>query len=111
MIRIRLPELIAKKAFHEGRRVELTEVAAATGIHRSTLSKLIHARGHNLTASNLDRLCRYFQCDVQDVLTYVPDEELLGEVSPTFKGPAPKSKTARTVGAKTRSGRAKSGKA
>lgn len=89
MIRIRLAELVATKTFALGRRLEMGEVADATGIHRSTLSKMLHTRGYNLTASNIDRLCRFFDCQVQDVLVYVRDEDVPGEVQMSSKGPVP----------------------
>lgn len=96
MIRIRLPELIAARAFSEGRRIELGEIADKTGIHRSTLSRMLHTRGYNLTMSNLDRLCRHFRCKVEDVIVYVPDEEVEGTLSQTFKGPVAKPASATT---------------
>ena len=98
MIRIRLAEQIAAHAFALGRRVELNEVAEGTGIHRTTLSKMINSRGYNVTASNLDRLCRFFECQVADLLVYVRDEDVPGDIKVSSKGPARKTATA----AKTR---------
>jgi len=40
MIRFKLKELIAEKQFQDGRRITLDEVVSATGIHRTTLSKV-----------------------------------------------------------------------
>lgn len=76
MIRLRLAELLADKAFRRGRRVELLEVAQATGIHRTTLSKMINVRGYNATLANIDSLCKFFGCGVGDIATYVPDEDV-----------------------------------
>ena len=45
MIRFRLAELIADKAFRERRVVSLSEVAEATGIHRATLRKKLRDYG------------------------------------------------------------------
>lgn len=81
MIRLRLTELLADASFQRGRRVELNEVAQATGIHRTTLSKMINVRGYNATLSNVDALCRFFGCGVGDIAVYVPDEEVLGPAS------------------------------
>lgn len=86
MIRYRLADLLAKKSFHEGRRIEWTEVAQACGIHRITLSKMVNRRGYNATTTNLDRLCRYFQCGIGELLEYVPDEELEGVVERSSMG-------------------------
>ena len=73
MIRFRLSELIADKAFKERRVVSLTEVAEATGIHRATLSKMANQPGANIGTEMIDRLCRYFGCQPGDLLTYVDE--------------------------------------
>lgn len=74
MIRFKIKELIAKKEFAEGRRITNGEVANAAGIHRMTLSKLINQRGYNTSTDNLNRLCAYFDCRVEELVEYVPDE-------------------------------------
>ena len=71
MIRFRLTELIADKAFKERRVVSLTEVADATGIHRATLSKMANQPGANIGTDIIDKLCKYFGCQPGELLTYV----------------------------------------
>lgn len=71
MIRFRLKELLAEKGFQENRRVTLDEVSQATGIHRTTLSKIANQRGYNTGTENVDRLCEYFGCQVEDVIEYI----------------------------------------
>ena len=107
MIRLQIAELIAEKAFREGRRIEKQEVALATGIHRVTLAKMQNSRGYNATLANVDLLCRYFQCDVGQLLVYVRDEDLEVPVTQTYKGPAKKipaavSKTLKKVQVRTK---------
>ncbi len=87
MIRLRLTELMAEASFRRGHRVELQEVAEATGIHRTTLYRMVNLRGYNASLSNVDALCRYFACGVGDVAVYVPDEDVPPAVppSPTVK--------------------------
>ena len=75
MIRFRIRELVADKTFNEGRRVTLEEVSKATGINRTVLSRMANQRGYNTTTDNLDRLCAYFGCQIQDVATYVEQVE------------------------------------
>lgn len=70
--------LIAKKEFAEGRRVTIGEVAEAAGIHRMTMSKMINQRGYNTGAENLDRLCAFFGCQVEDLVEYVPNGKVQG---------------------------------
>ncbi|WP_336273516.1 helix-turn-helix domain-containing protein [Vreelandella indica] len=72
MIRFRLKELLAEKGFQENRRVTLDEVSQATSIHRTTLSKIANQRGYNTGTENIDRLCEYFDCKVDDIIEYVP---------------------------------------
>lgn len=75
MIRFRIAELIAEKAFKERRVVSMKEVASATGIHRATLSKVANHPGMNVGLDIVDKLCGYFDCQPGDLLMYV-DEEL-----------------------------------
>lgn len=76
MIRFRLAELIADKAFKERRVVSMSEVAAATGIHRATLSKIANQPGTNISTDLVEKLCRYFKCQPGDVLTYIEDDAM-----------------------------------
>ena len=76
MIRYRIQELLAEKQFRDGRRVTLMELSKATGISRVTLSKMINQRGYSTLTDHLNRLCRYFNCRLEDLAEYVPDEEL-----------------------------------
>lgn len=64
MIRFRLKELIAEREFQEGRRVTFNEIAKATGISRTTLSRVTNSFGYSTTTDNLDRLCGYFGCEL-----------------------------------------------
>jgi len=73
MIRFRLKELMADKGFKENRRVTLDEVAKATGVHRTTLSKIANQRGYNTTTEILDKLCEFFEVEVGEVAQYVEE--------------------------------------
>lgn len=75
MIRFRIGQLIADKEFNEGRRITLIEVAAATGVNRMTLSRMINTKGYNAGTDTLNRLCGYFGCQVGDVAVFVEDQD------------------------------------
>ena len=75
MIRFRLKELLADKGFRERRVVTMAEVAETTGVHRITLSKIANNRGYNSGTENLDRLCKFFACRLEDLAQYVPDDD------------------------------------
>lgn len=77
MIRYRVQELLADKQFAEDRVVTITELAAATGISRVTLSKMINQRGYVTGSDNLDSLCRYFGCSLDKLAEYVPDDQVV----------------------------------
>lgn len=74
MIRFRLKELIAEKEFQESRRVTMEEISQATGIHRTTLSKIANNKGYNATTDILDKLCDYFNVELGQVAEYLKKE-------------------------------------
>ncbi len=71
MIRYRLKELIAQKAFDEDRKITLEQIAEATGISRNTLSRISSTRGYNTSTDVIDRLCDFFDCPVEKVIEHV----------------------------------------
>jgi len=72
MIRFFLKERISDLEFREERRVTLDEIAAATNIHRSTLSKIANKKGYNCTTENLDKLCAFFGCRIEELVEHIP---------------------------------------
>jgi putative transcriptional regulator len=73
MIRFRIQELMAEKQFRDGRRVTVSEISAATGINRVTLSKMINQRGYSTVTDTLDKLCAYFNCPIEQLAEYIPE--------------------------------------
>ena len=73
MLRYKLKERIADKEFRERRRVTIQEVAESTGITRNTLSRMLNQHGVSVRTENLDRLCAYFGCRIEEVVEYVPE--------------------------------------
>ena len=72
MIHLQIKELIAAKAAQWGRRITLLEVANATGISRMTLNRMMRQQGYNTVTDHLDKLCTYFQCDLNELVRYTP---------------------------------------
>jgi len=72
MIRFRFKELLADREYRERRVITITEVAAATGIHRATPSKIANDPSYNTGTDNLDRLCTYFECRIEQLIEYSP---------------------------------------
>lgn len=73
MLRYKLKERIADKEFAERRRVTIQEVAEATGITRNTLSRMLNQHGASVRTENLDRLCAYFKCRIEEIVEHVSE--------------------------------------
>lgn len=76
MLRYKLKERVADKEFKERRRVTIQEVAEATGITRNTLSKMLNQHGVSMRTDNLDRLCNFFACRIEELVEHVPDSSV-----------------------------------
>ncbi len=74
MIRFKLGEQLEKLQFREARRITLQEVSEATGINRSTLSKLLNLKGYSTGTDVLDRLCTYFGCPISELVEHMADK-------------------------------------
>jgi DNA-binding Xre family transcriptional regulator len=75
VIRFKLAEMIEKKQFADGRRIAISEIAAATGLNRMTLSKILNQKGYGTGTETIDKLCAYFGCQVSDLMEYVGDTD------------------------------------
>ncbi len=75
MIRFYLQKMISEKQFREGRRITMAEITEATGINRVTLSKMINQKGYSTVTDNLDKLCEFFDCKLEDIAEYIPDHD------------------------------------
>lgn len=49
------------------------ELAEVTGISRVTLSKIMNHADCNVTTDNLDKLCKFFECRIEQLIEYVPE--------------------------------------
>ncbi len=79
MIRFRFKELVAEKEFQESRRITLEEVSKATGIHRTTLSKVSNQKGYNTTTEVLDKLCEFFDVELGVLAEHIKDDSEGGQ--------------------------------
>ena len=74
MVRFRLRRLMEDFEFREQRRLTMTEIGEAPGIVRNTLSRMVGPKHFNTTTDNLQKLCKFFGCQVSDLVEYVPDD-------------------------------------
>lgn len=72
MIYFQISELIDAKKAQWGRHVTLTEVANRTGISRMTLFRMMKNQGYNTVTDHLDKLCEFFECEIHELVKYVP---------------------------------------
>lgn len=76
MIRFRIQELLAEKQFRDGRRITISELSEATGINRGTLSKMVNQKGYSTVTDNLNQLCEFFGCRIEELAEFIPDEDI-----------------------------------
>lgn len=75
MIIFKIKELMKAKAAREDRKITMQEVADATGVNRSSLSKMANPKYHYSTSTtSIESLCAYFECDVGDLMFYKSDK-------------------------------------
>lgn len=73
MIYLKIQELISARKAKWGRRVTLTEVTNSTGIRRMTLNRMMRQKGYNTVTDHLDKLCTYFECDIHELMKFIPN--------------------------------------
>ncbi|WP_432401576.1 helix-turn-helix domain-containing protein [Wukongibacter sp. M2B1] len=69
MIKIKVSELLGK---HKMTRKALAE---KTGIRPATVSTLYDETIKRLSVDMLNELCKAFDCKIEDILEYIPDED------------------------------------
>ena len=74
MIRFKLGEVMEKKRLATGRRLLISEIAAATGLGQEILTKILSQKGYGTSTDTIDRLCDYFNCSVEDLMERIPKE-------------------------------------
>ena len=67
MIEFKLDDLIWE------RRMTAQQVKVATGLSATTLSNIRNCKNTNISTRTLDKLCKYINCKVSDIMEYVPD--------------------------------------
>jgi len=75
MIRFHLKKLISDWEYDKGRHLSITELSTETGVNRSSLSRIASQKGYNTTTDNLNRICLFFGCKIEDLVEVIPEEE------------------------------------
>ena len=50
------------------------EVKLSTGISAATLSNIRNGKNINISIKTIDKLCKYFNCGISDLIEFVRDE-------------------------------------
>ena len=51
------------------------KLAQKTGIRPNTVNALYHGYARRVSLEHLNKICKALQCDLSDILTYIPDNE------------------------------------
>lgn len=62
MIKCHLSRLLGE------RRLKISDVARATNLNRGTLTRLYHETAQRVELSDLETLCRFLDCRIEDLL-------------------------------------------
>lgn len=68
MVKCHLSELMGK------RKLKIVDLARETGLHRNTITLLYKEEATRIEVDAIDKLCRFFDCDIGTLLEYVPDD-------------------------------------
>jgi putative transcriptional regulator len=68
MIRCYLSRILGEK------RIKISDLARDTGINRGTLTRLYHETAERVDLEVLDQLCVYLNCDLAELLAFIPDQ-------------------------------------
>lgn len=69
MIKIHLSDLLGK------RKMSQAELSRKTGIRPNTINALYHEYVKYINKSDLDKICEVLDCDIIELLEYIPNKE------------------------------------
>ncbi len=69
MIKIHLSRVLGEL------RMTQAELAQKTGIRPATINEMYHELIERVNLEYLSRICKVLDCEVQDILQYIPDEK------------------------------------
>ncbi len=75
MLKCHLSRIMGEK------RLKISDVCAATGINRGTLSRLYHETANRVDLETIDMLCEFLECDVGEIYEHVHSASKNAEVN------------------------------
>lgn len=73
MVKYNLKALISDKEFRENKKITYKNISEAVGVSETTLSKIASKRGYHTSTVNIEKLCNYFGCTLEQFMTIIPD--------------------------------------
>ena len=67
MIIVKLYDLVCRH------KVRGYQIAEATGLSTATISKLMQGENIDVKLSTINKLCKFFNCNLSDIIEYLPD--------------------------------------
>jgi len=74
MIIYNLRSLMHQKAIETGEKLTYADIEKQTGISRPTLTRIGSRKGFNVGIEVIEKLCLFFQCTCDQLVTFMPDE-------------------------------------
>lgn len=71
----RLKALIEQKEAIERRKITYRDIASEAKVSTNTLTQMANQNMNQIGLVTLEKLCAYFNCQVGDLMTYVPTTE------------------------------------
>ena len=69
MIRCHLSTLMGRK------KLKIADISRETGLNRSTITSLYQETAKRIDIDAINELCKLFECEVSELLEYLPDED------------------------------------
>jgi len=73
------------------KRVRISDIARTTGISRNMLSKLYYDRAKRIELNDLEKLCRFFDCQVPGLLLWAAITAVSGTAAKAIREEDPHS--------------------
>ena len=73
MVIYHVKDLMLRKSSIEGKRLTYDIVSERSGVSKMTLSRLASQPDYNAKMDSIVKLCNYFQCTPNDLISIIPD--------------------------------------
>lgn len=57
------------------KRIKMADLIRMSGVSKTTINVMYHDRAQRVDLDVMDRICKALDCDIPDLLSYVPDSE------------------------------------